>query len=123
MVLHEHAYTATMELVESRDSVLLLRARGHINTRSAALFEVTAFRSIGDSRLDVIIEASQVTYLSTAGIRVFIRLWKELKENNRELVICSLKPYLSQIFELLGFHKVIDIRSDVESALSAAGND
>lgn len=120
MVLHKQAYTATMELVESRDSVLLLRAQGHINTRSAALFEVTAFRSIDDSRLDVVVEASQVTYLSTAGLRVFIRLWRELKESNRSLVICNLKPYINQVFELLGFHKVIDIRSDVESALAAS---
>ena len=123
MVLHKQAYTATMELVESKDSVLLLRARGHINTRSAALFEVTAFRTIGDSRLDVVIEASQITYLSTAGLRVFIRLWRELKESNRSLVICSLKPYINQVFELLGFHRVIDIRSDVESALAVAGSD
>lgn len=123
MVLHKQAYTATMELVESKDSVLLLRARGHINTRSAALFEVTAFRTIGDSRLDVVIEASQITYLSTAGLRVFIRLWRELKESNRSLVICSLKPYINQVFELLGFHRVINIRSDVESALAVARSD
>ena len=110
-------------MVESIDSVMLLKARGHINTRSAAHFEMKAFRAIGNSKLDVVIEGSRITYLSSAGIRVFVRLWKELKESNRTLVICSLKPHIGQIFQLLGFHRLIDIRIDVEAALALARND
>lgn len=122
MVLNKHSYTAVIDIVESEDSVLLLRAWGHINTQSAAPFEAKAFRTIDQSDSDVVIEASGVTYLSTAGLRVFIRLWKQLKDKGHALYICNLKPYINQIFELLGFDRVIDIHSDVESALAFAGS-
>ncbi len=122
MVLKKNSYTAVIDIVESEGSVLLLRARGHINTQSAAPFEAKAFRTIGETDSDVVIDASGVTYLSTAGLRVFIRLWKVLKDKGYALYICNLKPYINQIFELLGFDRVIDIHSDVESALAFAGS-
>ena len=102
--------------------MLLLRARGHINTQSAALFETNAFRSIADTNSHVVIEASEVTYLSSAGLRVFLRLWRELRESNRVLSICNLRPYINQVFELLGFDRIITIHADVESALAVAGS-
>lgn len=122
MVLNNNSYTAVIDIVESEGSALLLSARGHINTQSAVPFEAKAFRTIGETNSDVVIEASGVTYLSTAGLRVFIRLWKVLKDRGYALYICNLKPYINQIFELLGFDRVIDICSDVESALAFAGN-
>ena len=122
MALNKNSYTAVIDTVESKGSVLLLRAQGHINTQSVAPFEAKAFRTISGIDSDVVIEASGVTYLSTAGLRVFIRLWKELKEKGHALYICNLKPYINQVFELLGFDRVIDIHSDVESALAFAGS-
>ncbi len=110
-----------ISVIRSKESVLLLSARGRIHTNSAALFEADARTRIGDGGSHVVIEASEVTYLSTAGLRVFLRLWRELKKKGRTLLICNLRPYISQIFELLGFHKVIDIFSDVDSALEFAG--
>ena len=98
----------------------MLRARGHINTQSAALFEANAMRSIADTNSHVVIEASEVTYLSSAGLRVFLRLWRELEKSDRVLSICNLKPYINQVFELIGFDRIITIHSDVDSALAVA---
>ena len=72
-----------IDVVESRGPVLLLRARGHINTQGAALFEANAMHSIADTDSHVVIEASEVTYLSSAGLRVFLRLWRELGKSDR----------------------------------------
>jgi len=70
----------------------------------------------------VVIEASGVTNHITAGLRVFIRLWKKLKDKGHALYICNLKPYINQVLELLGFDRVIDFHYDVESAFVFAGN-
>lgn len=78
-------------------------------------------RSIADANSHVVIEASEVTYLSSAGLRVFLRLQRKLEKSDRALSICSLKPYINQVFELIGFDRVIDLHPDVDSALAAAG--
>ena len=113
---------AEVDVLESRGSTLLLRARGRINVLSAGLFEADALRAAGRTESDVVVEASDVTYVSSAGLRAFLRISRALNRSHRKLHICGLKPHIEQIFEMIGFNRVIPIHADVDSALTAAGD-
>ena len=121
MTVKRYSHMTMIDVVDSEGPVLLLKAQGHINTLSASLFESIALSRIAETTSNVVIEASGVTYLSGAGMRVFLRLLRELKKSDRILCICNLRPHIDDVFKLLGFDKVITIHSDVTSALSAAG--
>ena len=108
-----------IDVVECDGPALLLQARGRINILTAKGFEAHTRQVIADSDNDVIIETSEVTYLSTAGLRAFLLLWKELKEDGRSLHICGLKPYIQRVFEIIGFDQVIPIHPDLDSAIAA----
>ena len=60
-----------LEVVEINGPALLLQARGRINSRTALAFETAARRAFAGTDQDVIIDASQVTYLSTAAYAHF----------------------------------------------------
>ena len=60
-----------IDVVEFDGPALMLRARGRINVLTASVFEIDALRAIADSDYDVIVDTSEVIYLSTAGLRVF----------------------------------------------------
>ena len=119
MTQSKQDYTASIDVVESDAPVLLLRAAGYINTGTYAFVEATALRIVKDTESDVVIEASDVRYLSTAGIRVFLRMWLQLNKTGHSLYVCSLKPYIRQVVELLAFDRMIKLHPDVDSALSA----
>ena len=108
-----------VDVVTSNGPALLLQARGRINVLSADLFELEVRRAFRDTDRDVIVDASEVTYLSSAGLRAFLRLWQELKRKNRALHVCSLKPYIRQVFEMIGFDQIIPIDTDVAAAMAA----
>ena len=108
-----------IDVVELDGPALLLQARGRINILTAKGFEAHTRQVIADSDNDVIIETSEVTYLSTAGLRAFLLLWRELKEDGRGLYICGLKPYIQRVFETIGFDQVIPLHPDLASALAA----
>ena len=108
-----------VDIVECDGPALLLRARGRFNVFTADVFEVDAMRAIATTDRDVIIDTSEITYLTTAGLRVFVLLSRELKKRGRNLYICNLRPYIYQVFEKIGFHLVIPIHPDVPSALAA----
>ena len=78
-----------IDVVELDGAALLLQARGRINILTAEGFEAHTRQAIADSDNDVIIDTSEVTYLSTAGLRAFLLLWRELKEDGRGLYICG----------------------------------
>ena len=109
----------TVDVVPFNGPVLLLQARGRINVLTADAFEVQARRAVASSDRDVIMDASQVTYLSSAGLRVFLQLWQDLSRENRTLHVCALRPYIRQIFEIVGFDQIITIQADTAAAVAA----
>ena len=111
-----------IDVLESEGPTLLLRARGRINVLSADMFEADTMRAAASAQSDVVVEASDVTYISSAGLRAFLRISRTLKRSHRKLHICGLKPHIEQIFEMIGFDRVIPIHADVDSALTAADN-
>lgn len=111
-----------IEIDEFDGPALLLRARGRINILTAEGFEARTRRVINATDADVVIDTSEVTYLSTAGLRAFLILWRQLEDQDRRLYICGLKPYIQRVFEIIGFDQVIPIHPDVDSAIAAIGN-
>ena len=108
-----------VDSVEFDGPVRLLQARGRINVLTADLFEAHARRAFGDTDCDVIIDASEVSYLSTAGLRAFLRLWQELKKEDRSLHVCALRPYIREVFQIIGFDQLIPIHPDIATGLAA----
>ncbi len=113
-------HLAEVDVLESRGPTLLLRARGRINVLSANLFEADALRAASRTESDVVMEASDVTYISSAGLRAFLRISRTLGRSRRNLHVCSLKPYIHEVFTMVGFDRVIPLHTDLDSALTAA---
>ena len=112
---------AAIDVVALNSLALMLKARGRINILSADLFEADVLSVIATSNKDVVVEGSEVNYISSAGLRVLLRISRRLARNDRTLHLCNLKPHIRSIFEMIGFDRVIPIHADVETALSAIG--
>ena len=108
-----------IDVVEFDGPALMLRAQGRISVLTAEVFEIEALRAIAGSDYDVIVDASEVIYLSTAGLRVFLLLSRELNDDDRNLYICNLLPHIQRVFEIIGFDRVIPLHPDVDSAVAA----
>ena len=107
-----------IEIADFDGPALLLQASGRINILTAEGFETRTRRTVAATGDDVIIEASEVTYISTAGLRSFLILWRRLRDENRHLYLCGLKPYIRRVFEMIGFDQVIPIHDDVAAAVA-----
>lgn len=108
-----------VDVVDSNGPALLLRAEGRINILTADLFEACVLTAAGGTGPDLIIDGSDVTYVSSAGLRAFLRVWRNLNKVNRGLHVCALKPYIQEVFHIIGFDKLIPIHADIAAALDA----
>ena len=111
----------TIDVVESKGPTLLLRVCGRINILNAHSFEEEVLRAAAGTTSDVVVEGSGITYISSAGLRAFLRISRNLDKRGRKLHICNLEPHIQNTFEIVGFNRVISIHSDVETALDAGG--
>lgn len=63
---------------------------------------------IGDNAV-ILCDFSQNTYISSLGLRVLLSTQKKLKQSGGYIAICSLSPYVQEIFDISGFSRIFSI--------------
>jgi len=82
-----------------------IRLSGRIDTTNAQHTESALMQEIGDFAGELILDADELDYISSSGLRVILRLRK--KYTNIKIINC--KPDVYEIFEMTGFTDMIDI--------------
>ena len=74
------------------------------------------FAAATEHRALVVVDLSGVTFLSSIGMRLFIKSARAQKSRGGKLVLAAPQPLVRKVLETTGIDKVIPLSSDVESA-------
>ena len=99
--------------------VLLLRAEGRINALTANDFYAEVLRATARTQDDVIMDTADVTYVSSAGLRTFLHIWRYLNADQRGFHVFNMRPHIQETFNIIGFHHIIPLHDDMEDAMAA----
>lgn len=94
----------------------VLALDGFLDAHTAPEFEKAIQSEIDEGHLQLIVDCTRLTYISSAGLGVFMGFIEELREQGGDIKICGLSPKVEQVFEILGFHALYDIVGDVPAA-------
>ena len=108
-------------LVENREDVTILAPRHRVDTNTAPEVEKTIWENIGDGDGKMVIDFSQVDYISSAGLRVLLKTAKQMKKGGGKLGLCNLNEQVTEVLELSGFMGIIDCHDSVDSCIAAFG--
>ena len=99
---------------------LVLRPAGQLTSATAGDFEkeVRARVEAGDRSL--ILDLSDLDFVSSAGLRVFLILAKLLKKDDGTLALCSMNSTVSQVFEVTGLSSILPTYPTVNEAITVA---
>ena len=107
---------------ERASGALIARAEGRIDGVNARDFEEAMKGAISGDDNVVVIDLENLSYISSAGLRVILLIAKTLRKRNAELVLCSLSDPIREVFEISGFDKIIPVHASREQALDALGS-
>lgn len=68
---------------------------------------------------DFILNLSDVEYMSSSGLRVFVSIMRYLKERNRNLKLSNLSLAVKRVFEVVELMDMFDIYNDESDALAS----
>lgn len=105
---------------EQQDSLRILALRGRLDTDTSADLELAVQDLLTAGARDFLIDLGEVSYVSSAGLRVLLALAKQLEGSKGRLRLCSLSPSVYQVFEVAGFSKLFAILKDRASAIGAS---
>ena len=106
--------------VETEDGVVVVRPSGKLDAITSPHFqesmnEIIKENGQGEGQQRVVIDMTDVPYVSSAGLRVIIRAAKTIMGNGK-LAVTGLSSSVQQVFELAGFEKIMSICADLETA-------
>jgi anti-sigma B factor antagonist len=100
-----------------QDGLAILSLEGYLDAHTAPDFENAVQQQIDAGHLKLIVDCQGLTYISSAGLGVFMSFLEEIRDAGGDIKICGPSPKVLQVFEILGFPAIFDMLPDVPSAV------
>lgn len=101
--------------------VRVLAIEGFLDAHTAPSFESSIENEIRSGNFRLVVDCSRLTYISSAGLGVFMSFLEEAREQGGDIKLAALTPKVFQIFDVLGFPKLFDITPAVGEAVARFG--
>lgn len=101
----------------SQDDLTILSLEGYLDAHTAPAFESAVQEEIDAGHKRLIVNCERLSYISSAGLGVFMSFIEEIREGGGDIKICGATPKVMQVFEILGFPALFDLLPDVAAAV------
>lgn len=98
------------------DGVWIVAPEGRMDSAAAPQLESTLMDLIEAGRQWLIVDLSEVTYISSRGLKSLVKAWRAVQAENGDLVLSGLIPQVYEVFDTVGFTQVFSIYESVEQA-------
>ena len=97
----------------------VLRLDGRLDAVSSPALEKKIFEFVEGGHIRILLDFSQVDYLSSAGLRLMLSATKKVRAKGGLLVFCSLQDEVMEIVKMAGFERMLPIYPNEQQALAA----
>ena len=101
---------------EKKGDVLILGLKGRLDSNTTGELEKTVIPLIDGGDHKIIIDFCELDYISSAGLRTLLLAAKKLKSVGGKIILCSMKEFNKEIFEMAGFTSIFKIVADLGEA-------
>lgn len=109
-----------MEITAQRESeTVIAKANGRIDSSNSREFHSSLEAVIAKDDPAVVLDFEDVSYISSAGMRVILITAKDLQSTGVKFVLCSMNESIREVFNISGFDKIIPIHGSQSEALAA----
>ena len=104
---------------ERATGTVIAKADGRIDSSNSREFHSELDAVVEGSDAALILDFEDVSYISSAGMRVILLTAKSLQKSGMKFVLCSMNDSIREVFKISGFDKIIAIHDSQAEALSA----
>ena len=105
--------------VERQGDTLIAKTDGRVDGANAREFQTALEAAIDASERAVILDMEELSYISSAGLRVILLTAKALQTQKAKFAVCSLSEPIREVFQISGFDRIISIHASQAEALAS----
>jgi anti-sigma B factor antagonist len=103
--------------VKEKESMLAVKVSGEIDAYTAPQLREKLFPMSEKEGVKMVVDLSEVNYMDSTGLGVFVGVFKNVRAHNGEFKIVGLSERLQRLFEITGLADIIDINSQIEGGV------
>lgn len=103
--------------VRQRDTVSIFELKGYLDAHTAPELEKTFQNHLNESRFNIVVNFSDLSYISSAGLGVLMQFIEDVRQNEGDIKLSNMSPRVYNVFDLLGFPMLYEIFDDEEEAV------
>jgi anti-sigma B factor antagonist len=109
-----------MKIVEDKKGrVTIFMLEGRLDSNTSSDVEKKILNSIVEGASEVVLNFSQLDYISSAGIRVLVHCHKELEKKNGHISLAAVPKPIENVLYITGFLPYFKVYENSEDALLA----
>ena len=101
------------------ENLSIISLEGAVDAHTAPQFEEAVQSAIDAGHNNIIVDCEKMTYISSAGLGVFMCFIEEVRDEGGDIKICGLSEKAKQPFEILGFDSLYEFCPDADTAKSS----
>lgn len=104
--------------VETLEQVSVVKLVGEIDATSAAVVQQKVL-PLSLPGCKIILDLSQVAYMSSAGLRMLLSVYRQISSNQGRIVLVGLSEELQDTMSMTGFLGYFTVQDTLETGLQA----
>jgi anti-sigma B factor antagonist len=96
----------------------IISLEGTLDAASTSSIQTPIIQAANEGH-HVLLDMSRVVFLSSAGLRMLLLLYRRVRENQRSMVLAGLSDEVRTIMEITGFLDLFTIAENREQGLKA----
>lgn len=100
--------------------VHIVHVAGEIDVTSAAVLRDALEALIADGRRRLTLDLTDVTFLDSTGLGIVVGRLKRLARHGGTMTVAVSHARVMRVFTITGLDRLLEIRSDLDSAVCAA---
>lgn len=98
-------------------SVSIIDVKGYLDAHTAPQLENAFNKLIEDNKYKVVVNFNDLSYISSAGLGVFMAYVETMRENKGDIKFSNMQESVFNIFDLLGFPMLYEFYKEENEAI------
>src|SRR5215469_15326185 len=104
-----------MEIADTADGLVNVTLVGRLDTPAVQRIEANLAANLVPRGARAMVDLSGLEFVGSMGVRMFIKLARDLAGNNGKLVLYSPQPWVNVTFTVASLYSIVQVRGDRES--------
>jgi anti-sigma B factor antagonist len=103
--------------VKESGDISIINLKGFLDAHTAPTLENNFTQLINDNKYKIVVNFSDLAYISSAGLGVFMAYIESIRDNKGDIKLTNMSDRVFNIFDLLGFPLLYEIYKNEDEAI------